>query len=402
MARAYSNSKIGTFENCPRQYKFQHIERAAVEKPVSVEAFLGDTVHRSLEKLYLNKTSGRVMTREELLKLYAGFWEGPGIEKIKVARENMSVEDYIRVGREGLKKYYELFTPFDDSDIIALEKKISFPLDEAGRFTINGKIDRIGRRPDGTLEIVDYKTGAFPPTQRALESDRQMGLYQLGVKYLWPDFEKIELKQIFLRQGMVMTAEMNDERLEEIKYGAIQKILEIENAAREDDFPPKESALCDWCVYFSLCPAKRHGLALEEEIDDDFAAVDGRELAEQYLKKNEEKRKLESELKALKEDIILFCRRADLTTLEGESGALKLSLTERDAFPGKTENEDDFLAISLLARQAGLEECFRLETATLYKEFYARERLEPELKEKLKKYLIRRRQEIIRTRYKNR
>jgi hypothetical protein len=52
MARSFSNSKIGTFETCPRQYKFEYIEKASVEKPIGVELFLGNAVHRVLEKLY--------------------------------------------------------------------------------------------------------------------------------------------------------------------------------------------------------------------------------------------------------------------------------------------------------------------------------------------------------------
>jgi putative RecB family exonuclease len=396
MPRSYSNSRIETFENCPRQYKFQYIEKASVEKPVAVEAFLGDAVHRALERLYQSKINGRVESMEEVLRYYNDHWQGPEKEHIKVVRDQLGVEDYIRVGKAALSRYYEQYHPFDDGDVIALEKNISFPLDPAGRFMIRAKIDRISRRKDGVVEIIDYKTKAFLPTQQSLNEDRQMGLYHIGVKHLWPDFERIELKQLFLRQGCAMTAMMDTDKLEEIRYGAFQKILEIERAVREDSFPPTESPLCDWCVYFELCPAKRHKLALEDEISDEFDAERGERLADEYLALYGEKKRLESRLAALRDDIIKYCTEADITSVGGRKGSLKLSLSEGEAFPTKSDSEEDYLALTMIAREAGLEEVFKLEPGVLYKEFYARERLGADLMEKLKKYLIRKRQATLR------
>lgn len=400
MARSYSNSRIQTFNTCPRQYKFQYIEKAAVEKPVSVEAFLGDAVHRALERLYSFKINGRLQTLDEMLKFYHEHWEGPDRDRIKVTRENLGVDDYIRVGVDALSRYYERYHPFDDGDVVALEKNIKFPLDPKGRFTINGKVDRISRRQNGIVEIIDYKTKAFLPTQQFLNDDDQMGLYQIGVRYLWPDFDRIELKQIFLRQGTEMKAVMDDEKLEEIRYRVYQKILEIERAAKDDNFPPKESGICDWCIYFELCPAKRHKLALDEEIDVEFDVESGKELAQKYLELNEDKKRLESELRALREDIIRYCSEFDVTNIAAPGGSVKLSSSEADAFPTKTDSEEDYLAIAQLAREANLDECFQLDTNILYKEFFARERLPEELTEKLKKFLIKKRRDVMRAYYK--
>ena len=47
----FSHSTISTFEQCPRKYAFQYVERIRVETE-GVEAFLGKRVHESLEKLH--------------------------------------------------------------------------------------------------------------------------------------------------------------------------------------------------------------------------------------------------------------------------------------------------------------------------------------------------------------
>ncbi len=399
MAISYSYSRIGTFYNCPRQFKFEHIEKAVVEKPVGVEAFLGDSVHRTLERLYRLKMDGKTLTQAETLEYYQKYWDGPDRDRIKVTREELGIEDYIQIGVRALLKFYEMFAPFDDGISLALERMFRFPLDPEGRFSLQGKIDRICRRPDGVVEIIDYKTGATLPAQQSLDDNDQMGLYQIGVNHLWPEFEAIELKQIFLRHGIVLRTKMDADKLEEVRYRTFQRILEIERARREDNFPPKESALCNWCVYFQLCPAKRHKLALDDEITVNFDKAYGKELASKYLQANRQKKILETEIKALKEDIVKFAEETDVTALTAPEGSLKVSSAETSGFPSKTEDEETYLKLSFLARQAALEECFKLDQNVLYKEFFTREKLPPELQEKLKEFLRKKRETRITTRF---
>jgi len=393
MAHAYSYSKIESFNQCPRKYKFENIERAKVEKPVGVETYLGNAVHQVLEHVYRLKLDNRLLEAAEAMGRYNEIWEnGPDKDEIKVTRENLSIDDYIETGREIVRKYYDKYYPFDNGMTLALEKNFQFPLDTEGKFTIRGKIDRLAQQSDDTVEIIDYKTKSTLTTQTALDDDNQMGLYHLGVAYLWPDFKDVVLKQVFLRHGVELKTRMTEDKLEEIRYRTFQKILEIEQSVREDNFPPKESRLCDWCVYSELCPAKRHRLALDDEIETEFDAAAGAELAEKYLELDFKKKTIEAELKALKEDLVRYCEQADLSQVESSRGNLKVSISETEAFPGKTKSENDYYELSLLARQAKLEECFKLDQNVLYKEFYLKERLPEELMEKLRSFLVKLRQ----------
>jgi RecB family exonuclease len=399
MTDYFSFSKIDQYKQCPRKYKFGYIEKATVEKPVTVEIFLGSTVHRALEKLYNFKVNGRIQPEDEMLADYKKAWEGPDRDRIKVTREHMGIDDFIKIGSTALKKYYRMYHPFDEGEIIGLEKNVSFPLDRDNRYTMRAKLDKITLRKDKVVEIVDYKTGSRLPTQPEFDNNLQMALYHHAVNFLWPQFEKIELKQIFMRQGMVMATVMNQDRLDELRQITINTISEIEQATRDDDFPVKESALCDYCAYFELCPAKRHRRALEDEATDVINPQTGKELAEKYLKLNHEKKKIESEMKALKEDIIGYADKTDITRLEGDSGFLKITSTEKEGFPAKTENNQAFAKISLLARNAGLVECFKLEPNVLFKEFYSRKKLDEDLTEKLSIFVRKKRSDILRTSY---
>jgi RecB family exonuclease len=389
MAVSYSNSKIGTFENCPRKYKFQYVEKVTVKKPVSVEQYLGDSVHRVLEKIYQFKQNGRIISRDEILELYRERWEKSETDNIKVTRESLGIDDYIKIGSEALGRYYDMYHPFDDGFPLGLEKNFVFPLDQDNYYWIRGKIDRISRWSDGTIVIIDYKTNASLPTQQALNDDDQMGLYNLAVRYLWPDFNKITARQIFLRHGVALEVDMSEEKLDEIRYRTIQRIMRIEQAQAVDDFIPKESGLCDWCVYYELCPAKRHRLALDDEISIEFDKEMGKDLADKYLRLDRDIKRLKSEQEALKEDIYRFCEQADINVLAAPDGHLTVTAKEQIYFPGKTEDEKGYMDLSLLARQADLEECFKLDQNVLYKEFYARGRLSEELTKRLEEYLKR-------------
>ncbi len=400
MSQTYSFSKLDQFQNCPRQYKFEHIEKAAVEKPIGVELYLGSAVHHALEKLYNLKGGGKVIPLEELLGIYNKFWEGPDKSQIKVTRESMAVEDYIKSGEESLTRYYHKYQPFDEGDILGLEMMVRFPLDPEGKFSMVGKVDKVVKRPDGVLEIVDYKTSPRPIAQQELDNSVQMALYQMGISHRWPQFKDIELKQIFLKPDVAMTTVMPPEKIDEIRYGVFQTIRDIERAVKDDNFPPHESQLCNWCLYYELCPAKRHGLALKKETIEEFDPQLGEKLAARYLEIDLQIKKLDSEKNVLRQEIADLCEKTELTRLETGKGSLKVSVSDVEKFPGVSDDRDAYLDLADIARQNKLAECFKFDPAILYKEFYSKDRLPAEVKDKLKEYLRTRKSITLRTSYK--
>jgi len=193
-----------------------------------------------------------------------------------------------------------------------------------------------------------------------------------------------------------MSTVMNEEKLDELRQIIKDRIYEIEQATRDDNFPTRESGLCDFCVYYDLCPAKRHRLALEDDSDEEWDADTGRKLADEYLSLYKEKKTLESNLEAIKDDILKYCEQTDLAKLESGLGSIKVSFSETEGFPSKTEDENSFIRISQLVREAGLYECFKLEPNVLYKDFVAKEKVDPNLLEKLKSFIRKKRTSSVR------
>ena len=47
----YSHSRLSTFEQCALKFKFKYLDKVETDIEQTVEAFLGDFVHRALEKI---------------------------------------------------------------------------------------------------------------------------------------------------------------------------------------------------------------------------------------------------------------------------------------------------------------------------------------------------------------
>jgi len=75
-----------------------------------------------------------------------------------------------------LAKY---LTEFQDQGGLVLAREQEFQLD-IGRAHIRGKVDRIEQRADGSVIIVDLKTGSRIPTIEEGKRNPQLGLYQLA------------------------------------------------------------------------------------------------------------------------------------------------------------------------------------------------------------------------------
>ncbi|MCZ7620447.1 MAG: PD-(D/E)XK nuclease family protein [Myxococcota bacterium] len=159
---------------------------------------------------------------------------------------------YLELGTRCLSNYYRRHYPFDHGETLSIEARVAFPLDPAGRYRIQGFVDRIVRAPDGAVEIHDYKTGRWVPSQAKLDSDRQLALYQLGFEARHGRDASVRLVWHFLQRDQVRVSTRTREQLDTL---CGQTIALIDRIEAEREFAPKPSALCSWCEHNDVCPA---------------------------------------------------------------------------------------------------------------------------------------------------
>ena len=196
LPKTLSFSQITAFENCPLQYKFAHI----LKIPVKGKGFFsfGKTMHAAMEKLFTlvaerqksdqgslfgspsaplgadigkAKSVGELVKEDELDGIFEASWIDDWFD------DAGQKETYRAKGRRQLRAYYERIK----GEIIVpagLEQKFMLKIDGVGLF---GLIDRVDALPDGTVRVVDYKTGTPKKEEDVgFEEKRQLLIYQLA------------------------------------------------------------------------------------------------------------------------------------------------------------------------------------------------------------------------------
>jgi len=264
----FSPSSLGCFEKCPRQYYFRYIEKVPVETE-GIEAFVGKRVHEVLERLYRFVLEDQVPSFERVVYRYHQiFQEHYDAARVRIVREGMEVEDYRADGVRCLENYYRRHYPFDADQTLGLEQRIHFRLDTEGRYAVRGIIDRLVRTREGTLEIHDFKTGRRVPRQADLDRDRQLGLYELGIREQLGEEGPVRLVWHYVLRNQLRSSLRSPEQRVELRRKTMRSIDAIRC---ETTWAAKTSALCGWCAYQSICPA--HNEALPQEPRGSKAAV---------------------------------------------------------------------------------------------------------------------------------
>ncbi len=252
MQSTFSPSSLSCFENCPKQYYFRYVEPIEVDQE-GIEAFVGKRVHEVLERLYRFVADGMVPTLARVLwRYHQNFAEQFDAARVRIVREGTEPDWYRAAGARGLENYYRRHYPFDGDHTLGLERPIRFALDAEGRYAVRGIIDRLVRAKDGALEIHDFKTARRVPSQDELDRDRQLGLYELGVRDQLGEEGEIRLVWHYVVPDQMRTSTRTPAQREALREGTA---LAIDRIRSEQSWAPRPSALCDWCEFRAHCPA---------------------------------------------------------------------------------------------------------------------------------------------------
>ncbi len=163
-----SPSRIEAFEESPLMWFVDQVAGGAK----GLAAGIGTIVHSVMEQLAADPETDP--SPEELLRRSEERWkelrfEAPWIEE----RERRALGTKL----EGLSDYLRGFS-VSGGELVGAEA--GFRLRQ-GRAEVNGSIDRIERRADGTVVVIDLKTGKYPASRGDMPRHAQLATYQLAV-----------------------------------------------------------------------------------------------------------------------------------------------------------------------------------------------------------------------------
>lgn len=246
----YSHSRLSTFEQCPKKFKYKYIDKLKPEIERTIETHLGSAVHKTLEWVYNSiKETNKEVKIDEIIEKFTEEWQKESSENILIVKKQLTARDYFNKGVQFLIDYYCKHSPFKDGTI-ACEKGVLIKLEE-GEYEIQGFIDRLVYNLEtGEYEIHDYKTANFLPNQERLDKERQLALYSIAIKEIYGKEKEILLVWHFLAHNKTLTSKRTNSELEKLKKETAELIKKLE-ATKE--FPRNRSALCDWCEYKNIC-----------------------------------------------------------------------------------------------------------------------------------------------------
>jgi putative RecB family exonuclease len=342
MATTYSFSRIGSFESCRLQYKYNYIDRmdTGVE---TIEAFMGSRVHEALKVFYDFVKNGVVRPTDWLLATYREYWQKNFHDGIKIVKNGYAAQDYEKKGTRCLEDYYQAYRPFSQAKVVKTEEPISFCIRDGGReYSFRGVLDRLDWNDrDKVFEIHDYKTSSSLLTQEDADRDWQLPIYQLALQSQWPEAKQARLVWHYLLFNKEIRSLRSQEQLEELQKMIADRIREIE-ACRE--FPPNKSALCEWCRFQEICPLWKHPKAMEKRDVNGYRQDPGVILVSKYAGLELEKRALTEKIRVIEEEqakieqaALNFAERENIRVIDGADHQLLVTVKDELAAPTRKE-----------------------------------------------------------------
>jgi putative RecB family exonuclease len=372
----YSQSKLSTYENCPYQYKLRYIDRVEVEIPTTIEMFLGDLVHRTMEKLYKDLQYQKINSKEELLAFYRDLWEKEYSEDILIVKKEYHPENYKKMGEKFISGYHDSYCPFDDMTVIGLETQDMLLLPDGNYWNI--RIDKLGFDEENNYYVCDYKTNSRMMMQEAADSDRQLAMYSVWVRDKFKDAKKVFLKWHMLAFNKEIVSERTDEQLNRLQKNVMAKIQGIQEATEQDNFPRITSGLCNYCVYQKICPSFSHLAQLEEKPLQEYKRDDGLKMVDEYSHVTNAIAELDKKKEELRQALIEFARQKGVDNVFGTADKVSVKEEEKILMP---EDRESFIK---MLKDKGLYEKFSQLSYSTINAAYRKKELPPELAEKLR------------------
>lgn len=247
--RRLSPSDAQGYDRCPRQFALGRL--LDVSAGGSPYLAFGALIHTVLERAERQAASeDRPSTLEEAL----------AVLDMQIGQHDFGAESlryaWLRRAQELLEKLYTAW-PQPTASPVFLEHLVRL---ELGGATWRGRIDRIDRNPDGTLRVVDYKTGKSAPTIEEARNSLQLGFYYLasnadpaiakhgpvtGAEFWFPH---TSARNVTVRSfGPDLEAETR------------RRLEEIARLIHEEDWKPRPGPACKNCDVRLVCPAWAEG-----------------------------------------------------------------------------------------------------------------------------------------------
>jgi len=238
-----SATAVEIYETCPLQFKFEREWKLSRQLHAAVH--YGAAVHRVLRTLYDSIRLNRRKTDDELLQLFRDDLDASGIQ------DEYQRALYLKQGTEQLKEFLAGTHSGPNPEVLHTEEW--FEVQVAGT-KVAGRIDRIDRASDGSVAVVDYKTGKAR-SQEDADDSLQLSIYAMAAHQKW-GYHVSELVFHNLEGNVPVFSRRTDFQLEQAR----ERVLAAARGIAQGNFEAKPDYHCNFCAFRGLCPEKEKRL----------------------------------------------------------------------------------------------------------------------------------------------
>jgi len=238
-----SPERLRTFRRCKLRYRYQYVDR--LPGRARPEDALGALVHAALHDFFRYVPPSE-RDEERLITVLDDKWQA-------LARRPAGGESL----RERAEAQLRLFAREEDLSVqpLALEAHFQVLLSES--VALMGRVDRVDQEPDGSLHVIDYKTGPRPE-----EPDvEQLHLYAIMVARMLSHPLR-RASYYYLELGEVLSISPDRQELDEVARRAIAAAQEM---AAQTEYPATIGRHCASCPYLYLCSERDRIAQLRQE-----------------------------------------------------------------------------------------------------------------------------------------
>jgi len=232
-----SFTQIKAFESCPKQYKFAHLLKIPVSGRHSFS--FGKSVHGALKEFYDKIKEGKKPSENDLIKMYQNNWYDDWYDskKHELSRK--------KGGEESLRKFYQLNKKNFDRPPKYLEKGFNIKM---GEYSLRGFIDRVDQLDEDLVEIIDYKTGRVPKSQKKINYE-QLLIYAIAAEQALGEQAGL-LSFYYLDGNHKFSITPTEEDIEAVT----EKVIKNAQAIQQSDFGATPSPFkCKYCDFKEIC-----------------------------------------------------------------------------------------------------------------------------------------------------
>lgn len=251
--RPVTPAKLDTFDSCPRKFRFTYIDRPAPSRGAPwAHTGIGSAVHAVLRAIWDTPRERRSV--DAVLRDLRAMWPTAGFRDGEQSRRALQIMS------DQLAQYVAEHVDFD-AQPRGIERTVGAP---HGDLAISGRIDRVDELADGSLVVIDYKTGRAVPTDDEARASMQLAVYAVAVERTFrAPCARVELHHI--PTGVIAAADISPQTRQRQMRRAADTADDIDRAkqqlaagtAPDEAYPARVGTACGFCDFWAHCAEGR-------------------------------------------------------------------------------------------------------------------------------------------------